>query len=426
MGHDSATSQPSTAPDSRFDALMKQLLATNAFYRRKLAEHGWSPDRPPRFSDLTSLPFTTKHELVEDQSAHPPFGTNLTWPLDRYTRLHQTSGTTGRPLLWLDTRESWRWWLDCWQTIYDAAGVGTGDRVFVAFSFGPFIGFWSAFEAAQALGATVIPGGGLSSRQRLEMIHDLGATVLVCTPTYALRLAEVAGEIGMDTATGPVRVAIHAGEAGASIPNVRARLENEWGARIIDHPGATEVGAWGYSCGHDHVVHVNEAEFIPEVIDPESTEAAIPNEDGGTAGELVLTNLGRTGSPVIRYRTGDRVETLGGPCRCGRAGAALRGGVLGRVDNMVVVRGINVFPSAIENIIRAFDHIDEFDARVRTDREMTELVIRIEVATTEADSTVKALSENLQTSLHLRATVQAVPPGTLPRYELKARRFTFS
>ncbi len=410
----------------KLDALMPALLASNAFFRNKLEPLGWNAGNPPTMADLPLLPYTDKADLVEDQATHPPFGSNLTFELAKYTRLHQTSGTTGRPLRWLDTAESWQWWLECWRAIYEVAGVGAQDRVFVAFSFGPFIGFWSAFESAQALGATVIPGGGMSSEQRLAMMRETRATVLICTPTYALRLAEIARDLNMDIANGSIRVAIHAGEPGASIPQVKTRLENAWGARVVDHPGATEIGAWGYSCGHRNIVHINEAEFIPEIVDPATGQLARPQRDGVTAGELVLTNLGRIGSPVLRYRTGDLVEMIRGSCPCGRETVALRGGVLGRADGMLVVRGVNVFPSAIENVVREFEAIDEFDVHLRTQREMAELVIRIEVAEDEASSVSKQLVRRLHAALNLRPEVRAVTPGTLPRYELKAKRFNLS
>ena len=206
-------------------------------------------------------------------------------------RIHQTSGTTGEPLRCLDTVESWNWWSRCWSSVYRAAGVTAADRVFFAFSFGPFIGFWSGYEGAQLIGALAIPGGGMSSSQRIRamMVNDI--TVLVCTPTYALHLAEVAEEEGFDLAASSVNITIHAGEPGASLPTTKKRIEDAWGARCFDHAGATEVGAWGFECQVQSGVHINEGEFIAEVIDPATLEPAVE-------GELVLTNLGRPGMPV--------------------------------------------------------------------------------------------------------------------------------
>src|SRR5262249_29614536 len=233
---------------------------------------------------------------------HPPFGTNLTFPLSRYTRIHQTSGTMGSPLKWLDTPESWSWWLDCWEHVYTAAGVGPGDRGFFPFSFVPFIGFWSAFEAGCRVGAMSLAGGGLSTTQRLDLILENQSTVVVCTPTYALRLAEAAAQSRIDLPGSAVRGTRHPREPGADGASVKNRIEWGWGARCVDHAGATELGAWGYSCGQDYNMHIIEEEFIPEVIDPDTGRAA-RLADSAQHGELVMTNLGRVGSPLIRYRT---------------------------------------------------------------------------------------------------------------------------
>ena len=296
----------------RFCAMARELLATNQFVARKWRGAGLaSVDDLRDWLDFRRLPLTNKSELVADQTAHPPFGTNLTDPLERYVRVHQTSGTSGAPLFWLDTQESWEWWARCWGFVLRGAGVGPADRIFFPFSFGLFIGFWAGFEGARALGALAIPGGGQDSPTRLASMQALGATVLVSTPSYALHLVEVARERGLDLATLPVRTTVHAGEPGAGIPAVRARIEAEWRARTFDHGGMTEMGAYGYECAEQAGLHVNESEFILEVIDPVTFEPA-------TDGELVLTNLGRIGSPVIRYRTGD---PCGWPTRPARAGA---------------------------------------------------------------------------------------------------------
>src|SRR5713101_5433398 len=220
---------------------LARLLPHNPFYKEKLLA-GSDPITLHSIEDLSRLPFTTKQELVLDQELHPLFGSNLTYPLGEYVRVHQTSGTTGRPLKVLDTQESWDWWADCWKSVYQAAGVTRDDIVFLAFSFGPFIGFWSAYEGAKRLGALTVPGGGMDSLQRLRTIQEIGATVLVCTPSYALRLAEVAEENDMNMRESSIRVTIHAGEPGASIPATRERIERAWGASAYDHAGMTEMG----------------------------------------------------------------------------------------------------------------------------------------------------------------------------------------
>src|SRR5213593_2742245 len=392
---------------SRFEEMRGSLTARNTFYSGRLRSG----------VDFAELPFTTKQELVDDQAEHPPFGTNLTYPVDKYIRIHQTSGTAGKPINWLDTKESWDWWLHCWEQVFKGAGVRESDRVYVAFSFGPFIGFWAAFEAAQRLGAMVIPGGGQSTEQRVRTVFDREATVLVCTPTYALRLADAARQHGLDLSRGPIRITVHPGEPGASIPETRRRIQESFGAKTFDHAGMTEMGAYGFECEAQSGLHINEDEFISEIIDPE-TLAPVRE---GNKGELVLTNLGRIGMPLIRYRTGDLCVMSRQPCKCGRPWARLVGGVLGRVDDMITIRGINVFPSAIENIVRRHPQIIEFAIEVYRQREMRELRLKVEVDGS-SDGIVERLGQDIQNDLRVRATIEAVETGSLPRFELKARR----
>jgi len=401
--------------------MIQAMLPTNDFYRMKLSRNDIKDIGSS--DELVQLPFTTKGELVEDQFQHPPYGTDLTFPIGNYTRVHQTSGTTGKPMYWLDTEESWTWWAECWKLIFQAAGVHSGDRIYFAFSFGPFIGFWAGWEGARKVGALAISGGGQSTDQRLKAIVDYGATVLVCTPTYALHMAAEAKKAGIDLARdSAVRVTIHAGEPGASIPSTKKLIEDSWGAKCFDHAGATEVGAFGFQCDFQPgAIHVNEKEFIAEVVDP-ITGAAI---DDGERGELVITNLGRIGSPVIRYRTGDLVEPSHQPCPCGKPFVLFQGGVLGRVDDMVIVRGVNVFPSAIESVLREFSEIEEFRVEILDRSAMKEMKIVIEpgVGSSSVDGLDERVGRRVRERIGLRPLVELVAPGTLPRFELKARRF---
>ena len=399
----------------RLRALLRETFGANPFWTAKWRAAGLSSaDDVRSWDDFHRLPFAAKSDFVEDQTAHPPFGTNLTYPLERYVRVHQTSGTSGQPIRWLETQASWDWWAHCWRFVLAGAGLGPADRVFVPFSFGLFIGFWAGFEGARALGALAIPGGGQDSLTRLSTMQALGATALVCTPSYALHLLEVARERGIDLTKLGVRATVHAGEPGAGIPSVRARIEAGWGARAFDHAGMTEVGAYGYECVEQAGLHVNESEFIAEVIDPQTLAPA-------REGELVLTNLGRAGSPAIRYRTGDRVRLAEEPCACGRTFLRLAGGILGRLDDMLIIRGVNVFPSAIEEIVRRFAAIQEFQIEVFRAGELDEARVLVEVA--GADAGVReAAQEALRAGLGIRVEVVCVAPGTLPRWDLKARR----
>ena len=402
----------------KLELMLGPVLRDNPFYRAKLRAAGLQSAADFRsLESLHALPFTTKAELSEDQAAAPPFGTNLTCPREAYTRIHETAGTTGEPLRWLDTDESWAWWARCWATVYRAAGITPRDRLLFAFSFGPFIGFWSAYEGARLLGTLSIPGGGMSSYQRLKAILDYHVTVLVCTPSYALHLAEVAEQEGVDLRAASVNIGIMAGEPGGSVPGTKARIQEAWNARCYDHAGSTEVGAWGFECQAQAGVHVNEAEFICEVIDPVTGTPA-------TEGELVMTNLARTCMPVIRYRTGDRGRIDATPCACGRTSVRVVGGVTGRIDDVLVVRGVNVFPSAIESIVRRFPDIGEFAVDVTRQGALDEMEIRIEIRDDgRADEITAAVGQEIRAGVGLRASVTAAPYGTLPRFDQRAKRF---
>jgi phenylacetate-CoA ligase len=403
--------------------MLNDVYGRNAFYTAKLDRAGIRPDGLTLPNDLQRLPLTTKAELVADQAANPPWGTALTEPIANYTRYCQTSSTTGRPLRWIDTNESWQWALECWKTVFHAARVVPGDRVFFPFSFGPFLGFWAGFEAAWQMGLHAIPGGGMSSQMRLALLDGVGATVVCCTPTYALRLAEVAAEHGRPSLVdGAVRVLIVAGEPGGSILATRARIEQSWGARVIDHHGLTEAGPLSFECWESPgFLHVNEGEFICEVLDPlTGMEASY-----GQPGELVVTNLGRTASPVIRYRTGDVVVKWADACPCGRAWLRLRGGILGRADDMVNVRGVNVYPASVEAVVRHFDDVVEFRSIVSRAGAMRSLRVEIELAATAGDPAACAsdVAAELREALGLTVPVTVVEAGSLPRFEMKASRF---
>lgn len=409
---------------AQLNRLIAELLESNPFYSPRLSAAGFH--RGVRHLDEFSqrMPFTTKHELTLNQRDHPPFGTNLTYPLERYTRFNQTSGTTGTPMRWLDTPESWAGLVENWCEVFRAAGVQAADRVLFAFSFGPFLGFWTAFEAGERIGCLCIPGGGMSSSSRLRTLLDCGATILCCTPTYALRLGEVAAEEGIDLSLSKVRVILVAGEAGGSIPATRTRIEKVWhGARVFDHHGMTEVGPVSFeSPNHPCVLHIIERAYLAEVIHPESGD---PVHEGET-GELVLTTLLRSGSPLLRYRTGDLVKPIWSREEIyGRPDLALEGGILGRSDDMVVIRGVNVPSTAVEGILRSRAEVAEYQVEIRDNRGLYEMQIQVEPVSREVDAVeLKTLIErDLQKAFNLRVLVTVVPCGGLPRYEMKSRRW---
>jgi len=397
-------------------------LADNPFYQRKL-EGCTGPDSGTGdFAWFTRLPFTTKQDLARDRTDHPPYGSNFSLPRERYSRFCQSSGTTAGPIPVLDTAESWAAMLDVWDTVYEEAGVTPDQAIFFAFSFGPFLGFWTAFEAATRRGNLSIPGGGLSSSARLQMLATYQPGVFCCTPTYAIRLGEL---LRASTPAVRDRVAIHtilvAGEPGGSIPATRERIAALWsGAQVRDHHGMTEVGPVTFeSRRNPGSLLVEESAFYAEILDPESDREV----EEGKEGELVLTPLDRIDKPLVRYRTGDLVrksyweDTL-----------SLEGGILGRIDDMILVRGVNVYPAAVEQIIREFEDVAEFQVRVSERDAMTELEISVELSpgVADPDNVVRRIEVALSDAFALRFPVKAVPPDTLPRHEFKSKRWISS
>ncbi|MFO0791979.1 MAG: AMP-binding protein [Pirellulales bacterium] len=393
----------------RLNQLLVEILPQNAFYARKLA--GW-PARIESLEQLAALPFTAKEEL-QPQATEEPFAANRTYGIERYVRSHQTSGTRGRPLVVVDTAEDWQWWLEAWQFVLDSADVHIGDRALLAFSFGPFVGFWSAFDALVARGALVVPGGGLSSLQRLELIRSMSVTTLLCTPTYAQRLAEVAAEHHINLASSSIEKIIVAGEPGGSVPATRERIESAWGARLVDHGGATEVGPWGFADAAGRGLYVNECQFLAEFVSVETARPAA----AGELSHLVLTTLGRGGAPVIRYRTGDLVRPMWSADGAGFV--LLEGGILGRADDMMIIRGMNVYPTAIEQILHSFPEVVEYRMTARKQGALDELVIEVEDHLQQPGR----IEQELQLRLGLHVEVRCVTTMSLPRFEGKGRRF---
>ena len=404
---------------TKLQNMLDEIYQKNSLYTKKLKDCGYQPGDIKSMADLKHLPYTRKAEFTEAQE-EDGFACNLTYPITAYTRLHQTSGTTGKPLRVFDTIDSWDWWGRCWGHVFSGAGVTAEDRIFCAFSFGPFIGFWAAIDGAKKIGALLIPGGGRSSIERLQLMKETGCTVLCCTPSYALHLIEVAQEHNFDLGELNIHTTIHAGEPGANIPAIKRQIESAWGAKCYDHSGASEVGAYGFeSIERRNGLNIIESEFIAEVIDPD-TEKPVTS---GASGELVLTNLGRLGFPLIRYHTGDVVQPapeLSRDC----CFMFLEGGVIGRADDMVTVRGINIYPTAIDNLVRKFNQIVEYRAIVNKKGQLDELTIEIDLKPgTDAETTKEELLEYIRSSLGLRPDIVVVEYNTLPRFEHKAKRF---
>ena len=418
---------------NRLNQLLAQIIPANQFYQEKFAAFAANSQQPAHtkldsLSQLSEFPFTLKQDLI-NESDSAGFAKNLTFAPAAYTRFHRTSGTSGRPMIVLDTQNDWNWWMEAWQYVLDSADLTADDRVLMAFSFGPFIGFWSAFDAVAERGAMVIPTGAMTSLARLELIQSTAASVVFCTPSYAIHLAQVADDNGicLTEYSSSVKRIVVAGEPGGSIPATKAKIESAWNAPVIDHCGASEIGPWGYASPDGQGLFVNEAEFIPEFIpiggpeaDGEKPSAILSSAEAAGQGtfELVLTCLGRIGSPTIRYRTGDLVRPgwdHDHDCRF----VKLAGGVLGRADDMMIIRGVNVFPASVEQILRAFPEIVEFRTTAFKQGAMDQLKIEVEATTDDIDP----IRLDLQNKLGFRVDVELVADRTLPRFEAKGKRF---
>ena len=392
----------------KLNDLIHAILPANRFYAEKLG----AIEKFTSLSDFTErVPFTTKDELAANREQHPPYGTTHTFPLSNYHRFHQTSGTRGKPLIWLDDPDNWTWILDNWEWVWRGAGVNPGDIAFFPFSFGPFLGFWAGFEAATRMGIRAVPGGGLSSEDRLQLLRQSQSTILCCTPTYALRLAEVGEKMKLPVSSLGIKKIIVCGEPGGSILEIRQRIETAWQAHVYDHHGMTEIGPVSVSSETDRdLLLLRHDSYFCEVIDP-ATGSPTPLEE---TGELVLTTLGRYGSPLLRYRTGDLVMPV-----AHKDQFALRGGVLSRTDDMIVIRGINIYPSSIDAIVRSFPDIAEYQVEIDQRPALAEIHLTVESNT----ETASELAQKLRSIFTLRIPVTAAPHGTLPTFEVKAKRW---
>jgi len=410
---------------------LKELVARawqgSPFHRRAFQQAGVTPEQVQVLKDLERLPFTTREAWMECQKRTPPFGDMLARPLESAVRYHTTSGTTGRtPLRVLDGRADWKWIAECWCYGFHGFGIRPNDRVFFAFSYGTFIGFWGAHYACEKMGCLVLPSGNMTTEGRVALIADMGATVVCATPTYALRLAQEARERGVDLVNGSVQRLILSGEPAGSIPATKRLIEGQWGAKAADTAGMTEIGTiMMFECekqpGGTHII---EDQVIEEVIDPETGRAV----DYGEQGERVVTSFGRGMIPLIRYRTRDLVVKVPHTrCTCGRTFDLYDGGILGRVDDMLLVRGTNVYPRAVEAIVREHAAVDEFQIHLTTvDGIRDEIAVRCEVRVGQEAEWPKVrerLAADLAHAIEgLTIPVVEAPRGSLPRFELKAKR----
>ena len=395
-------------------------------HSKRLHDAGVTADSLASLEDLGRIPFFTREDWMQGQLDQPPYGPILAAPEEAAIRYHLTSGTTGRtPIRVLDSMKDWEWIAEMWCYGFWGFGIRPEDIVFFAFSYGTFVGFWGAHYACEKMGCLVLPGGNMTTDARVKQIVDMNATVVCSTPTYALRMAQEAQNLGIDLAGGPVKRLILSGEPAGSIPATKKLIEEQWGAKAGDTAGMTELGTiMMFECEHQPGgTHIIEDHFIEEVIDP-VTEEPVPY---GERGERVVTSFGRGFIPVIRYRTRDFVVKVpADKCSCGRTFDIYEGGIRGRVDDMKLVRGTNVYPRAVEAIVREYREIDEFQIHLFTAEGIRdEIEVLIEVPDPDADSD-RIISE-LNTALAdahegLRFSVRIVENESLPRFELKAKR----
>lgn len=417
-------------------ASVRYLYDQSAYYRRLFDERKLAPADIRSVDDLGKIPVLTKQALADDQAAHPPWGTiapvdDAVWSREGWL-FFATSGTTALPRAFRVTRHDrdLLTWLYC--RALHAGGIRTGNVALNCFSYGPFSAFWGAHLALNVMGCAVIPGGGMDTRRRATFIGHYAPTILVCTPSYALFLGETMRQMGEDPATSAVRFLVTAGEAGPCIPATKSRMERLWGAKIVDVYGSTEVAPapLAYTCREESAhldrpvnMHLTEDMYVPEVLDPDTWEPVAP----GGRGVMVCTNLWSEGQPFLRYVIGDYLAVTDVLCECGRTHVQARGGFTGRPDDMVKVRGVVLFPSTIEAVVRRVPELTNEFMLVLTSGAggLDELTVQVEAAAGEPAGYATlggALVEAIRTHVGVRARVEVLPPGTLPRTEFKARR----
>ncbi|HEX2050032.1 MAG TPA: AMP-binding protein [Actinomycetota bacterium] len=423
-----------TMPRAELEALQVRKLrrlvawadANVPYHSKRLRDAGVTAESINSLDDIRRIPFTTREEWMQGQIEDPPYGPILAAPRDTAIRYHMTSGTTGRtPIRVLDSMKDWEWIAEMWCYGFWGFGVRPHDTVFFAFSYGTFVGFWGAHYACEKIGCLVLPGGNMTTEGRVKQILDMGATVVCSTPTYALRMAQEARALGVDLANGPVQRVILSGEPAGSIPATKKLIEEQWGAKAGDTAGMTEVGTIViFECDHQPGgTHIIEDHYVEEVVDP-ATGEPVPY---GEMGERVVTSFGRGFIPVLRYRTRDFVVKVpGSNCSCGRTFDIYDGGIRGRVDDMKLVRGTNVYPRAVEAIVREYDAIDEFQIHLYTEggiRDEIEVLVEIPDESVDADALLGELGKALAEAHEgLRFGVRRVENESLPRFELKAKR----
>ncbi len=411
----------------KFQRILKWAYDRSRFHRAMYDKAGLKPDDIRTMDDVRRVPKVEKSMMRSVQRKDPfPYGDALCVPLDEVTEFRQTSGTTGQPIYQPDTWQDWDWWSECWATLLWAQGYRPHDRVFLPFGYNIFVAFWAGHYACEKIGCETVPGGVLDTKSRILKMQELKATAMMATPTYVLGMADAANKMSLNPATDlDVRKITCAGEPGALVPGTKKRMEQAWGAKVFDHAGATEIGAWGFECScQPGGLHVNEAMFLAEL---EDLDTGDPITEAGQPGKLVITALDRYAQPCVRFDSKDILQFSDEPCECGRAYRVVPGGVTGRADDITKVKGVLLAPSAIEDVVRSMPGIaDEYEVVVEKRGDIDHILLKIELAA-GASSSKEELKAKLLTELRVKTNlgyeIQIHDFGTLPRYEVKARRF---
>ena len=409
----------------KFKRIFKWTYKNSKFHKSLYKSAGITPDDIRNYDDIKLIPKIEKSMMRSIQNKDPfPYGDALCVPLEEVSAFRQTSGTTGQPVYQPDTWQDWEWWSECWAYVLWAQGYRPKDRVFIPFGYNIFVAFWAGHYAAEKLGCEVVPGGVLDTQARILKIQELNTSAMMATPTYILRMADVAkNKMGIDPSELSIDKITCAGEPGASISSTKKRMEDAWGAKVFDHSGATEIGAWSYECDRQPCgMHVNEAMFLVEIEDIDTGKII---EKPGKKGKMIITALDRMAQPCIRFDSKDVIEWDSKPCSCGRTFRVIKGGVTGRVDDITKVKGVLLSPAAIEEVVRSIKGLgDEFEVVVDKQGDLDRIKLKVELLPEVSKQNVDfILKDQLRIKTNLGYRIEYYDYGSLPRYEVKAKRF---
>jgi phenylacetate-CoA ligase len=411
----------------KFKSIFRWAYENSKFHRSLYDGVGIIPSDIRTFEDIRNVPKVEKSMMRCIQCKDPfPYGDCLCLPLEEVSNFRQTSGTTGQPVYQADSWQDWDWWSEAWAFILWAQGYRPSDRVFIPFGYNIFVAFWAGHYAAEKVGCEVVPGGVLDTQARILKIQELKPTAMMGTPTYMLGMADTArNKMGVPPESLGIKRITCAGEPGASIPSTKKKMETAWNAKVFDHAGATEIGAWSYECLHQPGgMHVNEALFLVEIEDMETGEII---EEPGRRGKMVITALDRMAMPCIRFDSKDVIEWNDKPCTCGRTFRLIKGGVVGRTDDITKVKGVLLAPSAIEEVVRGVEGLaDEYEVVVDKVGDTDRIVLKVELTPGNENNAGRIeaeLKDQLRIKTNLGYLIEFHDYGSLFRYQLKAKRF---